>query len=204
MIISTIQRAVLITVASLFGGIAVESATDLRDNYGPSFEASKAVPAQEQSKPPHGGDTLGQVLYWNQVAIDASGLDHTPPAPGENRVFHEQLGPGRASRAIAIVQIAVFDAINSITGGYESYAGIPPIHAHTSVEAAIAQAAHDTLVAMFPAQAATFDELLAGDLNQLNIQTKMPGRAASKSGATRRRQFSRCGVTMVHNAPNLW
>ena len=24
---------------------------------------------------------------WNHIAIDASGLDHTPVAPGENRVF---------------------------------------------------------------------------------------------------------------------
>ena len=30
---------------------------------------------------------------WNQIAIDASGLDHTPPAPGEDRAFGEQLGP---------------------------------------------------------------------------------------------------------------
>src|SRR2546426_6130873 len=172
MITSTIQRAILITFLSLFVGIAVESATTFRDTYGRRFEASQTVPALKEPKLPHGGDALGQVLYWNQVAIDASGLDHTPPAPGENRVFHEQLGPGRASRAIAIAQIAVFDAINSITGGYESYTGIPRVHAHTSVEAAIAQPAHDTLWALFPAQVATFDELLADDLNQLYIPNK--------------------------------
>ena len=61
---------------------------------------------------------------WNQIAIDATGLDHTPVAPGENRVFGEQLGPGRASRAMAIVHIAIFDAINAILGGYQSYTGI--------------------------------------------------------------------------------
>ena len=111
MITSTIQRAILITFVSFFVGIAVESATTFRDNYGSRFEASQTAPALKEPELPHSGDALGQVLYWNQVAIDASGLDHTPPAPGENRVFHEQLGPGRASRAIAIVQIAVFDAI---------------------------------------------------------------------------------------------
>ena len=43
------------------------------------------------------------VRHWNEVAIEASGLDHTPVQPGENRVFGENIGPGRSSRAIAIV-----------------------------------------------------------------------------------------------------
>src|SRR5438034_7197878 len=115
---------------------------------GPLYQAAPHLDASPRHGPRQG---LDLVRRWNQIAIDASGLDHTPPAPGENRVFHEQLGPGRASRAMAIVQIAVFDAINAITGGYESYTGIPCAHTHTSVEAAIAQAAHDTLVALFPA-----------------------------------------------------
>lgn len=104
------------------------------------------------------------VKHWNHVAIDASGLDHTPVADGESRVFGEQLGPGRASRAIAIVQIAVFEALNAITGRYESYTGLPAAARDTSVKAAIAQAAHDTLVAMFPSQATAFDRQLEEDL----------------------------------------
>ena len=31
--------------------------------------------------------------HWNAIAIDASGLDHTPLRPGENRLTGEQLGP---------------------------------------------------------------------------------------------------------------
>src|SRR6266404_2025206 len=53
------------------------------------------------------------VHRWNQIAIDATGLDHTPVASGEHRTFGEQLGPGRASRAMAIVHVAIFDAINA-------------------------------------------------------------------------------------------
>jgi len=104
------------------------------------------------------------VKHWNQIAIDASGLDHTPVAPGENRVFGEQVGPGRASRAIAIVHIAVFDALNAIVGGHESYTDQPAAPAGASLKAAIAQAAHDTLAALFPSQAAAFDGHLAEDL----------------------------------------
>ena len=62
---------------------------------------------------------LARLKDWNRIAIDASGLDHTPVAPGETRTFGEQLGPGRASRAMAIVHIAIFDSVNAIFGGAE-------------------------------------------------------------------------------------
>jgi hypothetical protein len=107
------------------------------------------------------------VHRWNQIAINASGLDHTPVAPGEDRVFGHQLGPGRASRAMAIVHIAIFDVVNAIAGGFQSYTGIPRVAGSTSMNAAIAQAAHDTLVALFPSQKPSFDELLAEDLAQI-------------------------------------
>jgi hypothetical protein len=102
---------------------------------------------------------------WNRVAIDASGLDHTPVKSGEHRTFGEQIGPGRASRAMAIVHIAMFDAINSIVGGYKSYTQLP--RSSGSVPAAIATAAHDTLVVLFPSQANKFNNLLAHDLKEI-------------------------------------
>jgi hypothetical protein len=107
------------------------------------------------------------IRHWNHIAIDESGLDHTPLKPGEQRVFGEQLGPGRAARAMAIVHIAIFDAVNAIAGGYRSYTGLPPAPRGTSMEAAISQAAHDTLVALFPSQAAATDAQLAADLSQM-------------------------------------
>src|SRR3954452_12493859 len=114
-----------------------------------------------------GNNTLARLRYWNEIAINAAGLDHTPVAPGEIRVFGEQLGPGRSSRAIAIVHIAIFDAVNAIAGGYHSYTGIPFVHGSVSMDAAIAQAAHDTLVSLYPSQAMSFDNLLTDDLNDI-------------------------------------
>jgi hypothetical protein len=119
---------------------------------------------------------MSWVRHWNEVAIDASGLDHTPPAPGESRDFAEQLGPGRASRAMAIVHIAIFDAIVAIEGGYQSYTGLPRARRDTSMKAAIAQAAHDTLVELFPAQAASFGAELAASLGRI------PGSATKARG----------------------
>ncbi len=157
-----------------------------RNTYGPRFQHPPAGPAQVHPNPPHGTSALEHVLYWNRIAVDASGLDHTPPAPGEDRVWGEQYGPCRASRAMAIVHIAMFDAFNAIAGGYVSYTGLAPVHGHASVEAAIAQAAHDTLVALFPAQATTMDELLADDLDQMRIadrHAKVRGIAAGRQAA---------------------
>ncbi|HYL60206.1 MAG TPA: vanadium-dependent haloperoxidase [Candidatus Acidoferrales bacterium] len=131
---------------------------------------------------PNRTDIIGR---WNEITIDASGLDHTPVAPGDTRVFGEQFGPTRASRAVAIVQIAVFDAVNAIVGGYHSYTGITPVHVACSIDAAVAQAAHDTLVAMFPSQTATFDTFLAQDLSRIkpNGTPKTRGINLGKSAA---------------------
>ena len=40
-------------------------------------------------------------------------------------MFGEQLGPGRSSRAMAIVHIAIADAVASIRGGYRRYTNDP-------------------------------------------------------------------------------
>jgi membrane-associated phospholipid phosphatase len=132
------------------------------------FLGERFGPSPTHRRPPRpprrGADAMAALRHWNEVAVDASGLDHTPVATGEARVFGEQLGPGRASRAMAIVHIAVFEAINAVARRYESYTGLAPAPATTSVPAAIAQAAHDTLTAMFPSQASDFAELLAAEL----------------------------------------
>jgi hypothetical protein len=108
-----------------------------------------------------------QLVRWNRVSIDASGVDHTPVGPGESRVFGEQLGPGRASRAIAIVHIAMFEALNALDGSFQSYVGLYPATPKTSKDVAISQAAHDALVGVFPSQKARFDAFLAEDLSQV-------------------------------------
>jgi hypothetical protein len=132
-----------------------------RDALGPLFDAaSHVVPG-----PRHKEDAeLDAVRRWNEIAINATGLDHTPVAPGENRVFGEQLGPCRASRAMAIVHIAMFDAINALLREYQSYTGVRAPRGSVSLFAGVSQAAHDTLIALFPSQATSFDTALAHDL----------------------------------------
>ena len=143
----------------------------VREALGPRFDAAPRVrdgPKHRASR--RGSDTASRIRHWNEIAIDASGLDHTPVMPGENRVFGEQLGPGRASRAMAIVHIAIFDAVNAIAGGYRSYTGLARAPDDASMDAAIAQAAHDTLVALYPSQRAALDALLAADLGEIRVR----------------------------------
>lgn len=157
--ILTLNLAVPAWVGGFPGGVD--------DALGARFEAAPQLREAPRHPPRHGVGPMARVHHWNEIAINASGLDHTPVAPGEHRVFGEQLGPGRASRAMAIVHIAIFDAVNAIAGGYQSYTGLRLVPAGTSMNAAIAQAAHDTLVALFPSQTASCDEQLADDLSQI-------------------------------------
>ncbi|MCY2961031.1 MAG: phosphatase PAP2 family protein [Planctomycetota bacterium] len=102
------------------------------------------------------------VLYWNQTAVDCAGLDHQPT--DADHVFGEQVGPCRSARAMAIVHVAVFEAVNAVEGGYDSYVGLPPVAEPTSKRAAVAQASHDTLLALYPSQSARLDQKLTDEL----------------------------------------
>ena len=72
----------------------------VREALGPRFEAARDGEIPRIHARRGGAGALARLRDWNAVAIDASGLDHTPVAAGENRVFGEQLGPGpfRAAR----------------------------------------------------------------------------------------------------------
>jgi hypothetical protein len=129
-----------------------------RDALGQQYGAQPGIAAAANAHTP-----MSPLAHWNAIAVDASGLDHTPVAPGELRVFGEELGPARASRAMAIVHIAMFEAVNAVTPRYKSYAGVAP-KPGASMEAAMAQAAHDTLAVLYPSQAPAFDQRLADEL----------------------------------------
>jgi len=130
------------------------------DFWGPRYQRSQAAPSPTPKKPSKVDlAAAGRLRHWNETAVNASGFDHTLSPP-------QQGGPVRAARAMAIVHIAVFEAINAIDGHCISYLGVPPVKDDTSMNCAIAQAAHDTLCALFPAQVGEFDDLLSDELAQ--------------------------------------
>ena len=116
---------------------------------------------------PPAPDAIARLAWWNEAMLSANAVDHTPPLPGLPAVGAEQGGPARTSRAFAIVQIAVYDALNAIYKRYPGYSGFLPAFADSSPDAAIAQAAHDTLLSLFPRQAGRLDAWLQADLARL-------------------------------------
>ena len=99
--------------------------------WGPLYDGSTAaetpqlLASAELEPTPPIGDMVGRVKHWNEISIDASGLDHTPNGVGDPHEFGEQLGPGRSARAMAIVHIAIFEVVIAVIGGYRSYLGLP-------------------------------------------------------------------------------
>ncbi|MGH7288164.1 MAG: vanadium-dependent haloperoxidase, partial [Myxococcota bacterium] len=121
------------------------------------------------------------VLRWNEVALEVVAEDHsgTFGAP-------EQGSPTRAARALAIVHAAIHDAVSAIDGSYEPYHMQMKAPPHTSIDAAVARAGHDTLVALYPAQHEVFAVALAQDL-------------ASVPDARERRAGERVGAHAAHH-----
>src|SRR5207302_10681976 len=151
------SSAILLALCLCFSNNA--RALSFADFFGPRFNGVQTARTTLAPK-----NALDSIHRWNTIAINASGLDHTPLTPGEIRTFGEQLGPTRASRAMAIVHIANFDSVNAVLGGYQSYSGIQTVKPPVSLDAAVAQAAHDTLAALYPSQKPAFDLLLNEDL----------------------------------------
>ena len=143
------------------------------------LQALLAVPSHQMhvvfanhSPPRIPSNTFDRLFMWNEVALDTTAIDHTPVQPGEQRVFGEQFGPHRSSRAMAIVHIAMFEAENAVTQRFQSYAHVAPVTGDVSIDYAIAQAAHDTLVWLYPSQAERLDAIMAEDA------ARIPGDAA--------------------------
>ena len=90
------------------------------------------------------------VTDWNDVLLEAVRTDKTPPP--------------RAARAMAMVHTAVFDALNGYRHSYEPYHVTADAPRFASRRAAAAAAAHRVLSALYPAQAAAFDAVLARSL----------------------------------------
>ncbi len=86
--------------------------------------------------------------------------------------------PPRASRAMAMVHVAIYDAVNSIDKTHQLYAGYLATSSSTSREAAAAQAAHDVLVSLYPARTAIFDTALQ---QRLGLVADSPSKSAGIS-----------------------
>src|SRR4029077_14972946 len=82
----------------------------------------------------------------------------------------------------AIVQLAIYDAVESIDGRYEPYHTRVP-GGTGSLSAAAAKAGHDTLAGLFPAQSAALDAAYADFLAANGVDPLDPGTAVGAQAA---------------------
>ncbi len=103
-----------------------------------------------------------EVTDWNENMLTAA--------------FTAKLGPLATSRVAAMVQSAVFDAVNGVHPRYAPVHVRPAAPPGASARAAAAQAAHDILANLFPAQQEILDAQLAASISQLVDADVWPGR----------------------------
>src|SRR4051794_16526558 len=97
------------------------------------------------------------VVRWNEITIDALRADRTLP------------GPGWSSRSMAMMSLAVFDAVNTLDGSNRPYLSNPQTYTarNTSMDAAVASAAYRVLVDIYPQQKPMLDAQLAASLAEV-------------------------------------
>ena len=104
-----------------------------------------SLSAQAGSSPMRYADDATVITQWNTIA--------EAHIPGTAGVI--------LPRPYAMMHVAMFDAVNSIEGGYTPYRIRIPAARFASSEAAAAQAAHDILAALQPAGITSYDAALA-------------------------------------------
>ncbi len=210
-----LTSALLLLVGSLTLVASQSGREGFKGFWGGEFrgERQRKVPRPRPPRP--STQALERLHHWNAIAIDASGFDHTPLTEGEDRVFGEQLGPGRASRAMAIVHLAIYEAVNAIAGDHESFTGLDRAPRNASIDAAIAQAAHDTLAEVFPSQADAMHGHMRDELQVMSkaglVQGLHVGRRAARAVLARAARDgsahaeSRYGIDFIPSSePGKW
>lgn len=110
---------------------------------------------------PANGIAANIVVEWNATAIS------TALATGQ--------GPVPQTRSMAIVAVAVNDAVNGVSGSYPTYGVVPMAPLQASVEAAAAGAAHHALALLYPTQMAALDLALTASLTAHGISPSDSG-----------------------------
>jgi hypothetical protein len=94
-----------------------------------------------------------EVTYWNRVALDI--------------LKESATAPPKAARDLAIVQAAVYDALNAIDRTHDPLFFQPSISGPASLESAVAGAASQALVGLYPDYETRLDDTLSARLGDI-------------------------------------
>jgi hypothetical protein len=147
------RYSVFVHLLILIFGVGLATRVDAQTGFAKRTEAQKVA-----------GLSHDVVIEWNNAALNVFRANRTPPPV--------------ASRTLAILHAAIYDAVNGIDRTHETYFVPSRVPASASLESAASAAAHSVLVALFPAQASSFD-----DLNAL-ILSAVPDTPQKRAGIT--------------------
>jgi hypothetical protein len=85
-------------------------------------------------------------------------------ARADELAAEQKLTPTQQARGMALLHVAMFEAVNAIEGRYQPYKLSLITDRNTSLEAAAAVAGHEVLAALYPAQKPGLDAMLARSL----------------------------------------
>ena len=128
---------------------------------------------------------LAIVLALSALVVSASADAISDWAAKADAVATEQReSPRSRACTLAIVNAAMFEAINAVERGDTPYKLNISAVPNTSIEAAAASAAHDVLVALYPDRAPDLSPFLAASLAKItNDVAKARGYALGKNAA---------------------
>src|SRR5215207_3697865 len=139
--------------------------------------AARGIPLPPDPTP---GSSATPVIYWSGEARRA-----IVPA-GPNGIFGaENYGnkfPGEAAVYMGIVHAAIYDAALAIEGGYQPYAIALDAPRGTSAAAAVATAAHHTLIGLQPALGLTAAQQGILDARYASYLAAIPDMPAKADG----------------------
>jgi hypothetical protein len=139
-----------------------------------AFEAQLIASTAEDLQLPNSGATaVNPVIEWNRTLLVIVRTKGAQPA-----TIHP-------TRSFAILHAAIYDAVNNINGSFTPYlVRLTDVSPKASQDAAADQAAHDTLVSLYPAFQTTLDSELQQDLAQIpDGQSKSDGIAVGQAAA---------------------
>jgi hypothetical protein len=146
----------ILTIVSKTNGAAINRDNDLQPQI-------KSFLTKLQSTP------TDAVLYWNSVALQACANDYDTSIAATP----DQPGPTATSRAFAIIHGAMYDSMATFNQVYKplfkphNMPNMNNVNKESAVNAAIMEAAYQTLYALYPKQQTTFDAIRKQYLNQL-------------------------------------
>jgi hypothetical protein len=115
------------------------------------------LPVGVLASPPATAEVPDQVLVWNQHAYD-------------ELIGVKAQAPPVAVMHLAMVHGAIYDAVNAIDGGYQSYLGAPEAQPTYSENAAAAAAAYRVLLGLIPDRAAQLEAYYEASIDAISAE----------------------------------